>query len=51
MAASGRCFIKKLFLKTLQYSSHDEEASDKCSVKKISLVVDRTAKVTCFYID
>ena len=26
-------------------------ASDKCSVKKIFLVVDRAVKVTCFYID
>ena len=50
VAASGRCSMKKLFLKTFQYS-HDERTSDKCSVKKIFLVVDRAMKVTCFYID
>ena len=42
--------MKKLFLKTLQYS-HGECTSDKYSVKKIFLVVDRAVKVTCFYID
>ena len=26
-------------------------ASDKCSVKKVLLVVDRGGKVMCFYID
>ena len=26
-------------------------ASDKCSVKKVFLVIDRAVKVTCFYID
>ena len=26
-------------------------ASDKCSAKKLFLVVDRAVKVTCFYID
>ena len=26
-------------------------ASDKCSVKKVFLVVDRAMKVTCFFID
>ena len=26
-------------------------ARDKCSVKKMFLVVDRAVKVTCFYID
>ena len=50
VAASGRCSMKNLFLKTFQYS-HDERTSDKCSVKKIFLVVDRAMKVTCFYID
>ena len=26
-------------------------AGDKCSVKKVLLVVDRAVKVACFYID
>ena len=26
-------------------------ASDKCSVKKVSLLVDTAVKITCFYID
>ena len=44
--------IKNLFLKTYICNIHRTKvAGDKCSVKKMFLVVNRTVKVTCFYID
>ena len=47
--ASGGVPVKKLFLKTLQYSQ--DESSDMYYVKKLFLVVHRAVKVTCFYND
>ena len=42
--------MKKLFLKLCNIR-RKKVASDKCSVKKVFLVVDRAVKVMCFYID
>ena len=42
--------MKKLLLK-ICYIRSAKVASDKCSVKKVFLMVVRAAKVTCFYID
>ena len=49
-------FYEKLFLKTFTgqniHSIHRTKVtSDKCSVKKVFLMVYRAVKVTCFYTD
>ena len=49
-------FYEKLFLETFTgqniHSIHRTKVtSDKCSVKKVFLMVDRAVKVTCFYTD
>ena len=40
-----------VLLKSLINIHRTKVASDKCSVKKVFLVVDGAVKVTCFYID
>ena len=46
-------FCKKVVLKKLFFAifAGAKAASDKCSVKKVFLVVDRVVKMTCVYID